>query len=505
MDSQSEKPMSASRMKTGHKPYDNTMKCSYCNALLPAYAKFCSSCGERVEQKKNGELDSNTQYGSVEAQEQEAKTIRLSSLPQIYLKRWLSYQSLKNNNHSGRSQGSSPSLQDADEVPTQPTSSLQEMASTEATVSLIAPMQVKPVLSSPTASAPSMPKTTELTPIRSNLLWPTIIILSAIAAGLVYFVFTDTAIRPIIVFWFLFVCPGMMVVRFLRLKEHVVEWTLAIALSFAIDALVAGIQLYAGKWSPAGALTILMILCLCGAIVQLATIYPITHLLWCVAVSQLNKVFRPVGVVLKLYLVNPLYKGFSKIVSSRKTTPSLPKLPRTILARNSRILVPLLLTLFISIIVGASLWSDEVYHDSHSAASTSALLKVTPHSSPTSTVVPTPSSTSPTNIAALYNGTIYDISANVTTKMSLTGIQQTQITIGGKFTGLNRTGAFNGIIDPHPPKHIQFAVKDSAGHVILSFDGHMQSDGELSGSYCNIDQDAQCTGDYGLWSVAPAS
>jgi len=173
--------------------------------------------------------------------------------------------------------------------------------------------------------------------------------------------------------------------------------------------------------------------------------------------------------------------------------------------KNFRVLVPILLTLLMGIIVGTSLWSDEVYHGSGSAASTSALPKVTPHPSPTSTVVPTPSSTSPTNIAALYNGTIYDIATNVTTKMSLTGIQQTPITIGGNFTGLHRTGTFNGIIDPHPPKHIQFTVKDSAGHLILSFDGHMQSDGELSGSYCSVDQYVQCTGDYGLWSVAPAS
>jgi eukaryotic-like serine/threonine-protein kinase len=120
-------------------------------------------------------------------------------------------------------------------------------------------------------------------------------------------------------------------------------------------------------------------------------------------------------------------------------------------------------------------------------------------------VVSSPSSTSPTNIAALYNGTIYDISANVTTKMSLTGIQQTQMTIGGNFTGLHKIGTFNGIIDPHPPKHILFTVKDSTGHLILSFDGHMQSDGELSGSYCKVDQNAQCMGEYGLWSVTPAS
>jgi eukaryotic-like serine/threonine-protein kinase len=168
-------------------------------------------------------------------------------------------------------------------------------------------------------------------------------------------------------------------------------------------------------------------------------------------------------------------------------------------------LFAILITLLASIGVGASLWHYIGYNGSHPTTSTSALpLKATPNPRPTSTVVPTPSISS-TNIAALYNGTIDDISANVTTQMSLTGIQQTQMTIGGNFTGLHRTGTFNGIFDSHPPKHIQFMVKDSAGHLILSFDGHMQSDGDISGSYCNVDQNAKCTGEYGLWSVAPAS
>lgn len=496
------KHMGKTQTSTGGNPSDN-LSCPHCNTQIPSQAVFCSSCGERVEQKQNEELESDTEQ-SVEAQEQEAKTIRLVSLPQLYLKRWLSYQSQKNNNYSARSQGSSSLLQDAEEVSTQPILSARETESADATTLHEAPIQADPVQSSPTTPAPSTSKTSEQAPIHSNLVWPIIIILSAVAAGLVNFVFPDMALRPVIVFWFLFICPGMVLVRFLRLKEPVVEWTLAVALSFAIDAILAAIQLYAGRWSPAGTLSILMILCLCGAIVQLATLYPITHLLWWVAVSQLNKVFRPVGVVLKLYLVNPLYKGFSKIVSNRKTTPSLPKLPRTILARNFRILVPLLLTLLVGIIVGASLWSYEVYHGSGSATSTTALPhKATPHSSPQSTVVPTPSSTSSAHIAELYHGTIYDIPANLTTEMSLTGIQQTRITIGGNFTGLHRTGTFNGIIDPS--NHLQFTVKDSVGHLILSFDGHMQSDGKLSGSYCNVNQDAQCTGEYGIWSVAPAS
>ncbi len=104
--------------------------------------------------------------------------------------------------------------------------------------------------------------------------WPTSIVLSAIAAGLVAFVFPGTVLRPALIMWFLFACPGMTVVRFFRLSETVIEWTLAFALSFAIDAFVAGILLYAGWWSPARILGILIGFCLIGAIVQLVLIYP---------------------------------------------------------------------------------------------------------------------------------------------------------------------------------------------------------------------------------------
>lgn len=98
--------------------------------------------------------------------------------------------------------------------------------------------------------------------------WPTIILLSAVAVGLVTFAFPDLAVRPIVVMWFLFVCPGMTVVRFFRLAEIVIEWMLAIALSFAIDACVAGMILYAGWWSPARILSILIGFCLIGVSMQ---------------------------------------------------------------------------------------------------------------------------------------------------------------------------------------------------------------------------------------------
>lgn len=102
-----------------------------------------------------------------------------------------------------------------------------------------------------------------------SLLWPMVILLSALAAGLVNFVFPNMVGRPLIVMWFLFVCPGMMLIRFFHLKEPVTEWTLAVALSFAIDGAIAGIQVYSGHWSPSAGLGIIMGICAIGALTQI--------------------------------------------------------------------------------------------------------------------------------------------------------------------------------------------------------------------------------------------
>ena len=106
------------------------------------------------------------------------------------------------------------------------------------------------------------------------IVWPVTIIYSSIAAGLVTVVFPGTMLRPALIMWFLFICPGMAVARFFQFNETVMEWTLAIALSFAIDAFVAGILLYAGWWSPLRILGILIVLCNYGALMQLLFIHP---------------------------------------------------------------------------------------------------------------------------------------------------------------------------------------------------------------------------------------
>lgn len=131
-------------------------------------------------------------------------------------------------------------------------------------------------------------------------------------------------------------------------------------------------------------------------------------------------------------------------------------------------------------------------------------VNLTLHNCPTSQVTPTPYPA----LANAYNGTIYEVVANLTTNMSLTGIQESEGNINGYFkvgTGLRGSGPFRGIVTT--TKQIRFTVTDGTGHATLSFEGLIASDGTLSGSYCTLDQEEQCSSErgYGLWSVTPAS
>jgi hypothetical protein len=100
--------------------------------------------------------------------------------------------------------------------------------------------------------------------------WSFVLVISAIAALLAVFGELVTPLRAVIVLWFLAVCPGMAIVRLLRLGEGWVEWTVAVALSLALDALVAAGMLFAGRWAPEAGLIILTGLTLLGVVLGLA-------------------------------------------------------------------------------------------------------------------------------------------------------------------------------------------------------------------------------------------
>lgn len=104
--------------------------------------------------------------------------------------------------------------------------------------------------------------------------WPAIIVVSALGAAVLTLADIASPVRPVIALWFLCVCPGMAFVRLLRLEEGLTELTLAIALSLAMNVIVAVVTLYTGLWSPQWGLVVLIGLSLLGVVLQIVTLRP---------------------------------------------------------------------------------------------------------------------------------------------------------------------------------------------------------------------------------------
>ena len=108
---------------------------------------------------------------------------------------------------------------------------------------------------------------------RAFWLWPIIIIVSAMSTGFLVFTGNESPVRAVLAFWFLLICPGMALVRFLCISDGFAELSIAIALSIAIDTIVAGTMLYAGAWSTSVTLLLLIYISVGGAVIQLASQY----------------------------------------------------------------------------------------------------------------------------------------------------------------------------------------------------------------------------------------
>jgi hypothetical protein len=109
------------------------------------------------------------------------------------------------------------------------------------------------------------------------------------------------------------------------------------------------------------------------------------------------------------------------------------------------------------------------------------------------------------NVVGTYNGTLINATANITTSMSLS-IQQNNANITGDFkVGAPLVGSnpFTGHVNPS--KHIWFTVQSYQGNAPLYFDGNIQSDSSLAGSYCSLASNGKCNpqaGASGTWKVA---
>lgn len=117
---------------------------------------------------------------------------------------------------------------------------------------------------------------------RPGWLMPIIIIISAIAASIFVFGNIQSPIRFVVVFWFLVVCPGMTFIALLDIDDKFTTWTLAVALSLALDTAVSLIVLYTNRWSAELIVGILVAITLSGVALrfwrtrQLSVIYDST-------------------------------------------------------------------------------------------------------------------------------------------------------------------------------------------------------------------------------------
>ena len=103
--------------------------------------------------------------------------------------------------------------------------------------------------------------------------WPAIIVILATGTGLLMYSDSRSLLRPVMALCFLLVCPGMSLMRLLHIHDSLTELTLAIALSMAIDAIVAAIMLYSASWSPQRSLNVLIGISIGGALLQVIMAY----------------------------------------------------------------------------------------------------------------------------------------------------------------------------------------------------------------------------------------
>ena len=104
--------------------------------------------------------------------------------------------------------------------------------------------------------------------MRSPSTWTIVLLFSCLLTWFVIFTDFGGALRFVVITWFLCICPGMMLARFLRWREPLVVWTVAVTLSFAADTVVGGLTVILGKWSPIAVISILVIATVLGALLS---------------------------------------------------------------------------------------------------------------------------------------------------------------------------------------------------------------------------------------------
>jgi hypothetical protein len=86
--------------------------------------------------------------------------------------------------------------------------------------------------------------------------WLVLVLIWAGAACLVVFLNAPVLLRGLVGLTFTLFVPGLTIVRFLRLTDTLLQVSLAVATSLALEVIVSFTMVYAGAWSPRVALAI---------------------------------------------------------------------------------------------------------------------------------------------------------------------------------------------------------------------------------------------------------
>jgi hypothetical protein len=84
------------------------------------------------------------------------------------------------------------------------------------------------------------------------LRWPIVVGTSTLAVVVMVAAGLRFPLAPLLAAWFVFVCPGMPIVRLLRLGEPLSVWVFAIAVSLSIEAVVSVPLLMQSAWTVEG-------------------------------------------------------------------------------------------------------------------------------------------------------------------------------------------------------------------------------------------------------------
>ena len=100
--------------------------------------------------------------------------------------------------------------------------------------------------------------------IRRTLAWPAALLLLTVAVSVLTFADMLPSLRSLVALPFLLLCPGMVWVRLLHVRSELHELLLGVALSLAIDTVVATALLYADLPSERFSLAALVVITLAG-------------------------------------------------------------------------------------------------------------------------------------------------------------------------------------------------------------------------------------------------